>query len=298
MSDLANLDAVARVNRVIDHVTRHPTDPLDLEQLSGIAHYSSYHFHRVFKAVVGETLAVFVKRIRLQRALQQMSHDPEASLTEIAFACGFSSSSDFSRSFKQQYGVPPRAFDLTGFRDARREAFTGIARLPPGTNPDGFAVTFRELPARFVAYIRVHASYTPGGPQGAAERLVRWAEARGWDGGRWLGYMWDDPEVVPMASCRYDVGVEVPASFRAEGEVGCLALPAMTVARVPVRGPIELELRALDWLYGTWLPRSTRVPAHLPCFEAWRGRPFAHGDGWFELDLELPVVEPGGARVG
>jgi AraC family transcriptional regulator len=63
----------------------------------------------------------------------------------------------------------------------------------------------------------------------------------------------------------------------------------MIVAQVEVRGGIDLELRALQWLYGTWLPRSGYVPDDQPGFEAWIGRPFAHGTEYFELYAQLPI---------
>ena len=56
-----------------------------------------------------------------------------------------------------------------------------------------------------------------------------------------------------------------------------------------MKGTIELELRALDWLFGTWLPNSAYVPADQPCFESWIGRPFAHGFSHFELHAQIPV---------
>ena len=64
----------------------------------------------------------------------------------------------------------------------------------------------------------------------------------------------------------------------------------MKVAEIDIAGPVELEMRALDWLYTTWLPRSGYVPDHQPGFEAWNGEPFAHGDAHFELRVQLPVV--------
>jgi AraC family transcriptional regulator len=100
--------------------------------------------------------------------------------------------------------------------------------------------------------------------------------------------MWDDPEIVRHQKCRYDVGLEVP-DVTPSGEVGRMEFPAMQVAEVEVRGPIDLEMRALDWLFGTWLPASGFVPTEQPGFEAWIGRPFAHGTDRFELVLQLPV---------
>ena len=134
-------------------------------------------------------------------------------------------------------------------------------------------------------------SYRDGAVPRAIERLVQWADARGLADGQWLGYMWDDPEIVPHEKCRYDVGLEVPDLIPC-GEVGRTEFPAMQVAEVEVRGTIDLEMRALDWLFGIWLPASGFVPTEQPGFEAWLGRPFAHGTNHFELVLQLPV-EPG-----
>ena len=103
--------------------------------------------------------------------------------------------------------------------------------------------------------------------------------------------MWDDPEIVPHEKCRYDVGLEV-TDVTPCGEVGRIEFPAMQVAEVEVRGPIDLEMRALDWpLLLMFLPflSSGFVPTEQPGFEAWIGRPFAHGTTHFEIVLQLPV---------
>src|SRR5215475_12286984 len=92
---LANVDYVDRINRAIDHITRNLAEPLPLEDVARTASFSPFHFHRIFRALVGETLHAFVKRVRLERALHLMAHRKGASLTDIALACGFSSSSDF-----------------------------------------------------------------------------------------------------------------------------------------------------------------------------------------------------------
>ena len=63
----------------------------------------------------------------------------------------------------------------------------------------------------------------------------------------------------------------------------------MRVAEVEVRGSINLELQAIEWLFRTWLPRSGYVPDDEPTFEAWFGHPFLHGSEHFELLVQLPV---------
>lgn len=296
MTGATEADWVARVNRAMDAVLADPAAALDLHGVASQVHASPYHFHRVFKQLTGETLHAFQKRVRLERALYRMAHGPSVRMLDLALEFGFGSASSFSRAFKEQYGVPPTAFDLQAWRDERRSELTGHApqleRLPAGANPDGFEVELVALPERTFAYLRVVDPYEPGRVTGAAEALVAWAEERDLADGDWLGWMWEDPELVPLEQCRYDVAVEVPAGTRVlAGPVAVQTLPACTAAQLAIRGPIELEQRALDWLYGTWLPRSGREPGHLPCMERWHGRPFAHGFEHFELDLHLPLAD-------
>jgi AraC family transcriptional regulator len=292
------MDYVERVNRAIDHIVRNLAQPLRLEDVSGEAGFSPFHFHRVFKSLIGETLNQFVKRQRLERALYLMSHAPRRSLTGVALDCGFASSSDFSRSFKQHYGSAPSAFDLEQLRNTRREYFDGVLSsqvgvprfeaLPAGENPDGFEVTLRDLPARTVAYIRVLDPYREGVAQAACERLLAWATTRGLADSQWLGYMWDEPEIVALAKCRYDVALVVD-NVEPAGEIGRFEFPPMRVAEVRISGGLALETRAIDWLYKTWLPSSGYVPDDQPAFEAWIGRPFVHGNEHFEIACQLPV---------
>jgi hypothetical protein len=174
-------------------------------------------------------------------------------LTDVALHCGFASSSDFSRSFRQHFGQAPRRFDLDAFRDTRRADFDrllGAQYVPPqvqvldnNANPDGFEARVRDLPARTVAYVRVFDPYREGAAEAAFRHLLAWAEQRGLADRQWLGYMWDEPEIVALADCRYDVALVVnePVS---DGDVGCFRFPAMRVAEVDIRGDIHLEVRA------------------------------------------------------
>lgn len=302
LPDPSKSDYVERVNRVLDHIHHHLGGELTLEALSKVAHFSPYHFHRIFKSLLGETIKEYTQRVRLERALYLLSHANPPTLTDVALACGFAASSDFSRAFRRRYGVPPSQFDVASYRRQQRDRLQDLlpederhllAKLPPGENPDGFVVDFVEAPPRRVAYLRVDRPFEPGRVTDAAERLVTWAQERDLAAGQWLGYMWDDPEIVELELCRYDVAVEVPADLRPRGEVGVFDFPAMRLAQVELAGSIDLEQRAIDWLYHTWLPASGFVPDHQPAFEAWKGLPFAHGHTHFELAFQLAVVREG-----
>ena len=57
-----------RILRVLDHIHDHPASDLSLDALADVAALSRFHWHRLFRAVTGETAAQAVRRIRLQKA--------------------------------------------------------------------------------------------------------------------------------------------------------------------------------------------------------------------------------------
>lgn len=304
-----------RVNLAIDHAVANLDAPLRLRDIARAARLSPFHFHRVFQMIAGETIADFVKRQRLDKALYLMSQPRRSTLTTVALACGFSSSSDFSRCFKQRFGASPSAFNINAWREAHRAELEALVdqsvkshhlsrlpKLPIAANPDGFKVAIRELPARTVAYVRARNPYKGGVGDSvvqAIERLTTWAERNALADGQWLGYQWEHPEITPLEQCVYHAAVVVPperisakgqGALQAwNGEVGKFRFPPMLVAQIEMRGGIDLELRLFQWFYGVWLPTSGYVPDDHPSFEAFIGHPLAHGKEHFDLHAQLPV---------
>jgi AraC-like DNA-binding protein len=89
---------------VADHITEVPT----LGQLAAMAGMSRCHFSRVFHAVVGMPLRVYVTDARLKRASELLATD--LSLTSIAAECGFYDLPHFDKSFRRRFGMSPRQF--------------------------------------------------------------------------------------------------------------------------------------------------------------------------------------------
>ena len=157
-----------RVNRVMDYISDHLDEPLPLEKLARLAHFSPFHFHRVFRSVVGEPVHAFVKRLRLERAVFALTHRPRENLTAVALRHGFASSSDFSRAFKEAYGFSPRSYTRATFlekskirQDLMANAGYGFGALPKPANPDRFRVQLGERPATRIGYVRVIGGYQP-----------------------------------------------------------------------------------------------------------------------------------------
>jgi AraC family transcriptional regulator len=89
-----------RINRVVDYVDANLNEEHSLNTLSSIAHFSPFHFHRIFKALTGETIHTYVKRMRLQRAGSMLITDYDRPVSDIALCCGFNSPEVFCRAFR------------------------------------------------------------------------------------------------------------------------------------------------------------------------------------------------------
>src|SRR5262245_15807127 len=102
-------DYAERLERVFMWLADHLDDTLDLTRLADVACLSPYHFHRVYRAMQGETAADTVRRLRLHRAAVDLITG-ELPVARIARRAGYGSQEAFTRAFKAAYGVPPARY--------------------------------------------------------------------------------------------------------------------------------------------------------------------------------------------
>lgn len=96
-----------QLSKVIEFIGKHLDEELTLTQLSNVACFSKYHFHRLFTAYTGLSLQQYIRWLRLKRAAHQLIVDKDRSIINIAIDAGFASHEAFSRAFKQTCGLSP-----------------------------------------------------------------------------------------------------------------------------------------------------------------------------------------------
>jgi AraC-like DNA-binding protein len=99
----------AAMRRVHEYVEAHLNNRIELVELSAIAGLSVFHFAREFKQSAGVTPHYYLMRRRVERAKELLA-STDLSLSEIAFATGFSDQSHFTRHFRQMIGMTPGQF--------------------------------------------------------------------------------------------------------------------------------------------------------------------------------------------
>ncbi len=288
MADLAKDNVyVQRINVVIDHVCDHIEDSHKLEDLAEVAGFSPFHFHRIFKSVVGQTLGDFVQKVRLEKAAYWMSHGKQSTLTEVAHRCGFTSSSDFSRAFRRHYGCAPR--DYGG--PAPDSLPPRLLELRATADPGAYEVHVVRADPLHLAYVRVQNPMREGALPEGLDQLMAWAEPLGLASGQLVGFSDQDPYITPPERYRYDFGLVIPPDFPIErgAPVQRRTLPGGTQASLTYRGGMDAILSSGDYLFCHWLPRSKYEPADTPAMELYLEDPRTLNWETWAIEIRLPL---------
>ena len=253
-------DYAERLERVFRWLADHLDDTLDLTHLADVACLSPYHFHRVYRAMHGETAAETVRRLRLHRAAVELITG-ELPVARVARRAGYGSQEAFTRAFKAAYGVPPARY---------RASFVPM----PTTNQEESAMetmiyeaTIRRTTPIRMAALRHHGAYMNIGS--TFERLLAIAAGQGLLGPeiRTFGVYYDDPSATPVSALRADACLALPDGTVPTGELQVGEIRGGRYAVVLHVGPYAELDRPYKWLYGTWLAQSGEEPDNAPLVE-------------------------------
>jgi len=315
---------LSRINRVMDYIQENLARTLTLEELAGVAHFSKYHFHRIFGLMVGETLNQFIQRLRLEKAATLLIGNPRRSITDIALDCGFSGSATFARSFRDQYGMSASQWRSDGGKNYRKngktkdknnqpvrnwgKAFTVSSeyymdnkimnrkwRITMKEKPNLTAdVQVKSLPEQSVAYVR-HIGPYKGDAQlfdRLFNQLFHWAGPRGllrFPETKIMSVYYDNPDLTEEDKLRLDVCITVPEDADVDGEIGKMTLPGGQYAV----GRFELATHEYPEAWAAiaagWLPESGYQPDDRPAFELYLNDPKEHPEGKCIVEIHLPV---------
>lgn len=308
-----------RINRVIDHIQANLADELSLETLAGVAAFSPFHFHRIFKSMVGENLSSFIRRLRVEKAAALLLSNPSRPITQVALECGFSSPAAFARVFKESFGMSATEWLRAGGNSKRKEnqdgskeryvlrklqeAGTPATRiLDPVTGTWSWRLAMeaveakievKDVPEMYVAYLRHIGPYAGDTALFGRlfERLFSWAGPRGLigPGTRVLTAYVDDPHITDEANLRMDVAITVPEGTAADGEIGTKTIPGGRYAVGHFEILPDQYAEAWDAMCGRWFCESGYQPNDGACLEFYLNNPGQDPDGKHVVELYVPV---------
>ena len=290
-----------RINLALQHIDANLSEDINVKSLADLSGFSLFHFHRIFKAITGETPYESLLRLRLEKSVFLLKYNHGLSITEVGFESGFSSAENFSRQFKSRFNISPSTF--------RKNKALHNSRIYQEPNPNDFyiriensrkqdkklfTVKVEDLPAISIAYSKAIFGADGTGMVEQYLKLMAWVEQHGINIKGELtsfGMSIDNPEVTPASKFRYDFGLTIEKDYPPHEGIYFGTIPKSKYATIHVKGTLENVAQAWDYLYQDWLPKSHYVPINYPAIEEFIQGPEDIGWETFNLKCRIPVVK-------
>lgn len=278
------------MRRVLEHVYDHLDEPLNLAVLSDIACLSPHHWHRLYHAMAGETMAQTVKRLRLHRAAAQLAAGARPS-RRLCTAAGFANAQAFTRAFKAVYGLAPDHYRDGGehrrFEVGTRASETGGYTMDLGKAFEVAEVVLCAAQGLGVEHRGAYLSIGRAFDQLFARLAVL---GLGRPGMRMLALFHDDPSSVKAADLRSTAVVLGSAPAPTGSGLDAVEIHAGSFVRLAHTGPYASMPAAYRWLFGHWLPTSGRQLGSGPVIEEYLNSPRQTAPRDLRTYLQVPLL--------
>ena len=221
-----------RLDVVTDYIYAHLDDDLSLETLAHVSGFSRYHWHRIYRAVRGETAAQTVRRLRLERAAAMLT-ETSWPVERIAWKAGFTGTDVFSRAFLRSYRTTPSRFRIGGRPASIDSLVTSCG--------SGLTSSVREAPGWMVRVearfgYRLAVSEHRGSYMDIGRAFSRVRDRVG-AGSLMVAIYADDPDAVPPADLRSAAGTVVDPGTEIPHDLAERMVPAGRYAIMRYIGP-------------------------------------------------------------
>lgn len=311
---LIRQEYISRINHVQDYIQNHIADSLTLEELAVVSGFSKFHFHRIFKSIVNESLYKYINRVRIEKVASYLLHKPQKPITDIALKFGFTNSSMFSRSFKKFYGMSATEYRLTYSKNSKVDSKNSKPdskdrkdhSVPPSYNESVLNNNWRynnmsvkgnvevkvieEMPLIYVRHMGPYKNNSTMYQQ-LIGKLMTWAQVRGLvnEDMMLLAIYHDNPDITEEEKQRTSICLVVPEDTEVDGDIGKMTIASGKYAI----GHFEIDTseygEAWNYVYAEWLPGSGYQPNDGECFEVYRNDPNTHPEKKHLVDIYMPV---------
>ncbi|PJI08082.1 MULTISPECIES: AraC family transcriptional regulator [Clostridium] len=292
-----------RIYKVQDYLEAHLHDSISLEELSNVAGFSKFHFHRIFKAIVNESLSQYVNRLKLEKSTQMLIHRKDMTVTDIAYHFGFTDSAVFSRSFKNHFDISPTCYrnhysknckDL--YKISKYNEYVPKIECKNKHTLGEVSTEILMLSSIHVAYVRHMGSYKNLAINFSKllEKLYKYAAKQKLiEAGRtkFLAIYHDNPEFTEADKLRTSICIIIPDDVLVEenSDVGSMILSSGKYVVGHFNIFQDEFSDAWDFMYGEWLTNSGFKPRDSFPFEVYLNDPNTNPEHKILVDIYLPI---------
>ena len=259
-------DYQRRINAATNQVARNLNKNHSIEELAAVANFSKFHFHRIYRALSGETVAQMVNRLRLEGAAATLIYNKSLPITRVAVDHGYSSGGNFTKAFTRHFGCSPSVY--------RRNSKIGkaIAGNPREDCVVELEVKLGQESETLLAYYRRKGPYQHLEIEAMHHKVQQWVEERSCaaETPASVGITWSDSVITSEENWIYDACVAVKPGTEGRGEISIQSLEGGLVAQLDVQlAPSDNHDLSpyWNWLVGDWFMASKYELRSSPSYE-------------------------------
>lgn len=257
-------DYAGRMAKVCDYIQAHLDDDLSVDNLSKVAYFSKYHFHRQFSDYMRINVARYILLARLKRAAHQLVFSHSLRVIDVALNAGYENPESFSRAFKSNGGQTPSQFK----NDPHWTVWNELFKLTKIKRVLDMNVEIMSFPKTKVAVLEHRGA--PGLVNESVATFIDWRKKSGLSpvaSSGSYGIVYDNPNTVLPEEFRFDLCGEVKDKVPENG-FGVInkLIPGGRCAKVRHLGSRDDIDKPICALYGQWLPESGEELRDSPLF--------------------------------
>lgn len=111
------------IDKCTRYIEEHSSQEITAEDLADLCGYSLYHLSSVFRACFGCSIGRYIQEEKMRMAARKLGEGQK--ISEVAYECGFDTSSGFTKAFRRQYGVSPSEYRNHSMATEEKESATG-----------------------------------------------------------------------------------------------------------------------------------------------------------------------------
>lgn len=246
---------------------------------------SEYYFNRLFRKEVGETVAEYIRRHRLDLAAMRLRWTKD-DISSIAHDAGYGSQEAFTRAFSARLGKSPRRY---------RQSLWGWA-AHPSDNTAKQSIRVRQIESMQCLTRRYIGSYSdvPSFWRSFLEALPGMLTSQ--PGAFYIAFVFDDPKITEPNRIRYDCGLILQnvhawelQTLLATGFASLKTRPGLYACLLQA-GPYNPVGRSYSAILDHWLPSQRRYTmADDPALEIHTNPRSLAGDQPVEFEILMPL---------
>jgi len=261
----------------------------DLGELAAVAHLSPFHFHRVWRALTGETVGATVARLRLARALQLLGAEGVA-IADVALSVGYDTPQALARACRDQlHASPSELRDDAG----RRAALLATLERPAAgvAEPMALQVEVVSLEPFEVVALRNRGAFAD--LDQAYGALFEWAAGAGLVESiiGLHGVPHGDHRDLPPEDFEFDCAIRLSVASDPVAPMRRLLLEGGEYARVRQVGSYDRLEDVVDRVLADWLPASGRSLRNAPIRFEFLDDPEAVPEALLRADVLVPLAD-------